>query len=64
MLEYYKLQCVKTKMTAVNSVLIARSACSLPEPCIDPGNSVNEVSSPEDIAFVLAKTLKITKLLE
>jgi len=51
-------------MTSVNSVFIARSVSSLPEPCIGPGNPVNEVSSPEDIAFVGAQTLKITKLLE
>jgi len=45
-------------------VFIARNVCSMPEPCVGPGNPVNEVSSPEDIAFVGAQTLKITKLLE
>jgi hypothetical protein len=65
MLEYYKLQGVKkTKMMSADSVFIARNVCSLPEPCVGPGNPANEVSSPEDIAFVGAQTLKITKLLE
>jgi len=51
-------------MTSVDSVFIAWSVSSLPEPCIGPGYSVNEVSSPEDTAFAGARTVKIKKLLE